>query len=273
MSKTILTPQQEREIIDKYVNLKYSKQKLSKEYNISTGTIDRALKRNNIHIRTVQESNISKYYINQNFFEYENQNANSAYVLGLLASDGCVARNENCIYIELQQSDREILEQVNLLLENQREVKDYIRRNGSKNSKLYFFSKKIKDDLAFYDIIPNKTYEADDFVKNIKIEYIGDFLRGFFDGDGSIVNANGTPKWQLDGVCLKTFQHIQKILNEYFSINVNICENTDARSTIPKYRLYCYSQIKCQKIFNLLYKNTNCIKLHRKYNRFLELLK
>lgn len=142
MSKTILTPQQEREIIDKYVNLKQSKQKLSKEYNISTGTVDRALKRNNIHVRTVQESNISKYYINQNFFEYENQNANSAYVLGLLASDGCVARNENCVYIELQQSDREILEQVNLLLENQREVKDYIRKDGSKNSKLYFFSKK-----------------------------------------------------------------------------------------------------------------------------------
>lgn len=273
MSKTILTKEQEQEIIYKYVNLGYSKQKISIEYNISTGTVHRALKRNNIHIRTVQESNVSKYSINQSFFDYDKQNTYSAYVLGLLAADGCVAEKENMIYIELQQQDRELLEQINILLENERPVKDYTNSNGYKNSKLYFFSKHIKDTLAFYDIIPNKTYKADDFIKHIKLEYVGDFLRGFFDGDGSIVYCNGTPRWQLDGVCLKTFQHIQTILKDYFQIETKICENSDSKSTVPKYRLYCYSKNNCQQIFNLLYSINNCPKLHRKYNHFLELLK
>ena len=272
MSKTILTKEQEKEIIYKYSILGMSKNKLRLEYNVSEGTIKRALLRNNVHLRTIKETNISKYYIQQDFFEYEKQNSNSAYVLGLLASDGTIAKNENMVCIELQQSDREILEKINKVLKNERPIKDYERSNGYKNSKLYFFSRKIKEDLAFYDIIPNKTYEADDFIKNIKIEYFWDFIRGFFDGDGSIVNPNGTIRWQLDGVCLKTLQHIQQIIQDEYNIETKIVFSPDERSTVPKYRLYCYSQEKCKKIFNFMYKD-NCLKLNRKYNHFFELLK
>lgn len=272
MSKTILTKEQEKEIIEKYLK-GISKNKLRLEYSVSEGTIRRALIRNNICLRTIQETNISKYKIKQDFFEYEKQSHDSAYVLGLLASDGTVAKNENMICIELQQSDKEILEQVNSVLENTRPIKDYTRTNGYKNSKLYFFSKKIKQDLAFYDIIPNKTYEAEDFIKNIKIDFFWDFIRGFFDGDGSVTNPNFTIRWQLDGVCHKTLLHIQQILKDIYDIETKIVFNPDIKSTIPKYRLYCYSQEKCHTIFNYMYEDKNCLKLHRKYNRFLELLK
>lgn len=273
MSKTILTKEQEKDIIYKYSVLGISKNKLHLEYKVSEGTIKRCLQRHNIYVRQIQDTNISKYNINQDFFEYNKQNHNSAYVLGLFASDGTVARNENKMCIELQQSDKEVLEQVNLVLENERPVKDYTRSNGYKNSKLYFYSKKMKQDLAFYDIIPNKTYEASDFIKNIKPEYFWDFIRGFWDGDGSITNPNSTIRWQLDGVCLKTLEHIQKILNEKYNIETKIVYSPDEKSTIPKYRLYCYSQEKCHIIFNYMYEKEDCIKLHRKYYRFLELLK
>ena len=273
MSKTILTEEQEKDIIYKYTQLNMSKNKLHLEYGVSEGTIKRVLVRNGIAIRQLQETNISKYKINTEFFEYDKQNSDSVYVLGLLASDGTVARNENMICIELQQSDREILEKVNKLLQNERPVKDYTRSNGYKNSKLYFYSKKMKADLALYDIIPNKTYEADDYIKNIKLEYFWDFIRGFFDGDGSITNSNSGIRWQLDGVCLKTFQHIQQILQDIYDIETKIVFNPDQKSTVPKYRLYCYSQTKCKAIFTFMYPNSNCIKMDRKYNRFLELLK
>lgn len=273
MSKTILTKEQENDIIYKYSVLGISKNKLRLEYNVSEGCIKRCLQRNGIHIRQVEETNISKYSIDESFFEYNKQNSQSAYILGLFASDGTVAKNENMMCIELQQADKEVLEQVNSILRNERPVKDYICGNGYKNSKLYFYSKKMKQDLAFYDIIPNKTYEAKDFIKNIKPEYFWDFIRGFWDGDGSVTNTNGTIRWQLDGVCLETFEHIQEILSDQYGIEVKIVYNLDERSTVPKYRLYCYSQNKCCKIFNHMYKDENCIKLHRKYNRFLELLK
>ena len=142
MSKTILTEEQEKAIIKSYLD-GISQNQLAKNYNVSTGTIRRALIRNNIAIRTVQETNVSKFNINHNFFNINNQTPASAYILGLLASDGWVSKEDNCVCIELQQKDKQILIDVNKALENERPVKDYTRANGFQNSKLYFFLSNI----------------------------------------------------------------------------------------------------------------------------------
>ena len=271
MSKTILTKEQENSIITDYNNGK-SQNQLSKEYQVSTGTIKRALIRNNIKIRSVQETNTSHYKIDENFFGINNQTSESAYVLGLLASDGWVSKEDNCVCIELQQSDKQILNDVNIILKNERPIKDYIRASGYANSKLYFFSKKIKEDLALYDIIPNKTYVDTNFTKNIKYELLPDFLRGFFDGDGCVTSANGGIRWQLDGTSLETFLSILDYLK--YNHITTVLENTaDNSCTIPRYRLYTYSKERTQKIFDLCYYNPSVIKLERKYNTFKTLLK
>ena len=272
MSKTILTKEQEHNIIQEYIAGK-SQNQLAKDYNVSTGTIKRALIRNNIHVRSVQETNVSKYNIIHDFFSLEKQSANSAYILGLLASDGWVDKEGNCVCIELQQSDKQILNDINIVLNNERPIKDYERANGYKNSKLYFFSKQIKNDLKLYDIIPTKTYNPQtNFIKNIKSDFFPDFLRGFFDGDGCITSANCGIRWQLDGTSFLTLSEISKRLEEK-GIEVSINNTTDKTCTIPRYRLYTYSQDKVKKIFDLMYYNENILKLNRKYERFLDLLK
>lgn len=271
MSKTILTQEQEKDIIKLY-NSGISINKLSNNYNVSPGTIRRALTRNNIHIRTIQETNITKYKINHNFFNIHNQTPESAYVLGLLASDGWVSKVDNCVCIELQQSDKQILIDINKVLKNERPIKDYTRASGFSNSKLYFFSKQIKSDLSLYDIIPNKTYYNTNFIKNIKYELYPDFIRGFFDGDGSITSANHSIRWQLDGTSIETFMSIYDYL-KFNHINTILQNTTDNSCTIPRYRLYTYSQDKTKKIFDILYYKNNVLKLNRKYNHFLELLK
>lgn len=271
MSKTILTKEQENAIIKDYIAGK-SQNQLAKDYNISTGTIKRALVRNDIHIRTIQETNISKYNIINDFFKIENQTSESVYILGLLAADGWVSKEDNCVCIELQQKDKQILIDINKTLKNERPIKDYTRANGYKNSKLYFFSKEIKQDLSLYDIVPNKTYLKGNFVKNIKYKFFPDFIRGFFDGDGCITSANQGIRWQLDGSSINTFLDIYKYL-EAKHINVMIDDTTDKTCTIPRYRLYTYSQKKVKQIFDLMYYTDNILKLNRKYNHFLELLK
>ena len=110
-----------------------------------------------------------------------------------MAADGWVSKEDNCVCIELQQNDRQILIDVNQVLGNERPIKDYTRTSGFQNSKLYFFSKQIKDDLSLYDIIPNKTYYDTNFIKNIKSQFYPDFLRGFFDGDGCITYSIRKP--------------------------------------------------------------------------------
>lgn len=271
MSKTILTNEQEKAIIESYVE-GTSQNQLAKNYNVSTGTIRRALVRNKITIRTIQETNISKFNIKHNFFDINNQTPESAYILGLLASDGWVGREDNCVCIELQQSDKQILIDVNQVLGNERPIKDYTRANGFQNSKLYFFSKQIKDDLSLYDIIPNKTYCNTNFIKNIKSQFYPDFLRGFFDGDGCITSANNGIRWQLDGASLETFLSIYDYL-KFNHITTTLENTTDETCTIPRYRLYTYSKEKTNMIFKLMYYNDNILKLNRKYEHFLELLK
>lgn len=271
MSKTILTKEQENAIIESYIN-GISQNQLARDYNVSTGTIKRALIRNQITIRTVQETNVTKFNIDHNFFNMDNQTSNSAYILGLLASDGWVSKENNCICIELQQSDKQILIDVNKILKNERPIKDYIRANGFKNSKLYFFSRQIKEDLSLYDIIPNKTYCDTNFIKNIKYQFYPDFLRGFFDGDGCVTSVNGGIRWQLDGASLETFLSIYDYL-KFNHINTVLENTTDDSCTIPRYRLYTYSKERTNSIFNLIYYNDNILKLNRKYEHFLELLK
>lgn len=273
MSKTILTQEQEQEIVYKYSILKISQNKLSQAYGVSTGTIARALKRNNIEKRTLQETNKSKYNIEESFFNKDNLNANSAYVLGLIASDGWVSARDNCICIELQQSDRQILDDINVALKNERPIKDYERSNGYKNSKLYFFSAQMKTDLKEYDIVPNKTYQLEsNFIKNIPEQYYMDFIRGFFDGDGCITESNGTTKWQLDGASWDTLKSIQTIFKTY-GIDMTIIDTTDETCTISRYRLFTYGKTIANHIFQLLYHSKPELYLKRKYEKFQELLK
>lgn len=271
MNKTILTKEQENAIIVSYIS-GISQNQLAKDYKVSTGTIKRALIRNQIKIRTIQETNTTKFNINHNFFNINNQTSESAYILGLLASDGWVSKEDNCVCIELQQSDKQILIDINKILENERPIKDYTRANGFKNSKLYFFSKQIKEDLRLYDIVPNKTYCNTNFIKNIDYRFYPDFLRGFFDGDGCITVANDGIRWQLDGTSLETFLSIYDYL-KFNHINIILTDTTDNSCTIPRYRLYTYSKEKTSCIFNLIYYNNNLLKLNRKYDHFLELLK
>ena len=268
-----LTLEEEKEICKLYQN-GLSRTKLCEQFHRTDKTIKNILNKYNVHIRTIQESNISKYKINDSFFELNKQTHNTAYILGMLASDGCVARNENCIYIELQREDREILEKINFVLENERPVKDYKTTSGYLNSKLYFFSKKMKEDLKQYSIIPNKTSFNNDFIKNIKSDYYIDYIRGHFDGDGSIKWTNGSITWQIDSTSSKTLYHIQNILNTYKIETKVVLKNDKSIVNLPVYRIYCYGYEKCLKLYKLFYEYPPSVtlRMQRKQQHFAELL-
>lgn len=268
-----LTEKEEQQICELYQN-GVSRIKLCEQFHRTDKTIKNILNKYGIYIRSIQESNISKYKINESFFELNKQTCNTAYILGILASDGCVASQENCIYIELQREDKEILEQINKELQNERPVKDYETTKGYKNSKLYFFSKKIKQDLALYHIIPNKTSYDNDFLSNINPKYYIDYIRGHFDGDGSIKWTGGSINWQIDSTSSKTLYHIQDILNMYGITTRVILKDDKSVVKLPVYRIYCYGYEKCVKIYKLFYKNPPSVtlRMQRKQQHFAELL-
>lgn len=269
MGKTILTQEQINKIIYNYQTLKMSQRNAGKEFGFSEKITKRILQENNIHIRSQSEAR-QKYTIKKGYFK--NQTRNMAYILGILASDGCVASNKNLIYIELQRQDRELLEKINIELENTREIKDYITSRGYENSKIYFYSEEAKNDLALYKIIPNKTYSSEfGFPTNLKKEFYPDYIRGLFDGDGCIKDSNKTPTWEINSTNENLIITIKNFFKEEYGIELKTTIFTKNRN-IPMYRIYCYGQENNKKIFNILYKDTNLF-LKRKKEKFQQLLK
>lgn len=263
----ILTEEQKKQIIYNYSVLKMGQKQSGAFIPVSDSVVKKVLKENGIHIRTVQEVNVNKFFVNHYYFK--SQSADMGYWLGILGSDGCVNRKENQVYIELQRKDKELLEKLNLTIENQRPIKDYEDSRGYENSKLYFYSKEIKKDLAEYKIIPNKTYDKNyGFPYLLNKKYYKDYLRGLFDGDGSIKKGTSVT-WQVDSGSLEIILEIQKFLKEQGIETEYIIL---PKKNINIYRIYCYGKEKLQKIYNLLYTTDSSLFLKRKRDKIEEYL-
>jgi len=259
----ILTKEQEEQIIYNYTILRYGQKKSGAFIPVSDKVVKKVLLKYNIPIKSIQETNVNKFFVNHNYFK--EQSEDMAYWIGILGSDGCVNRNENQIYIELQRRDKELLEKLNSTIENQRPVKDYETAKGYENSKLYFYSAEIKKDLAKYKIIPNKTYDSNyGFPRLLKKEYYKDYIRGLFDGDGSIKKGSSLT-WQIDSGSFEIILEIQKFLKEQ---GIETQYTVLQKKNVDIYRIYCYGEEKIKKIYNLIYNTESSLFMKRKKDKF-----
>ena len=263
----ILTKEQEDKIIYNYTILKYGQKKSGAFIPVSDKIVKKVLLKHNIPIKTIQETNVNKYFINPDYFKKQSEDV--GYWIGILGSDGSVNKNKNEIYIELQRQDRELLEKLNSTIENQRPVRDYETARGYENSKMYFYSAEIKKDLKEFKIIPNKTYDKNyGFPFKLNKKYYKDYLRGLFDGDGSIKYGNSLT-WQVDSGSLEIILELQKFLKENdIETQYTICP----KQNIDIYRLYCYGKDKIEKIYNLMYNTNSTLFLKRKKDKFKKFL-
>ena len=263
----ILTKEQENKIIYNYTVLKYGQKKSGAFIPVSDKIVKKILLKHNIPIKSIQETNVNKYFINHDYFKKQSEDV--GYWIGILGSDGSVNRNKNEIYIELQRQDRELLEKLNSAIENQRPVRDYETARGYENSKIYFYSAEIKKDLKEFKIIPNKTYDKSyGFPFKLNKEYYKDYLRGLFDGDGCIKYGNSLT-WQVDSCSLEIILELQKFLKENdIETQYTICP----KQNIDIYRLYCYGKDKIEKIYNLMYNTNSTLFLKRKKDKIKKFL-
>ena len=95
-----------------------------------------------------------------------------------------------CVKLELNKKDREILEDIQKEMKNEIPIRDCKARGRTgESSILYINSKHIAMKLADYGMIPNKSLVLQ-FPKWLDKKLVPHFLRGYFDGDGSI-NKSG----------------------------------------------------------------------------------
>lgn len=110
----------------------------------------------------------------------------SAYWAGFLFADGCVD-SKNRVRLMLQELDEAHI----VKFQNFVEANDYAIQqcSGYTRRALEFTSSDMCHDLAKFGIVPNKTLISSPPAPDRLGEYLPDFLRGLFDGDGTICES------------------------------------------------------------------------------------
>ena len=199
-------------------------------------------------------------YVNNNYFS--EQNNRMAYIMGFFAADGNVSKNGNRIQSQLSLKDKGHLEMIQSEIGGC-EVYEY-ESNGYKSCGWHCCSSQIKKDLAVYGIIPHKTGTLS-IPKVLDKQYWKDFIRGYFDGDGSICK-DGTG---FRVTITSANKEILEDINSYFEENGIKPSNLykDHNNICIRFR----SQASID-IYNLLYYN-DCLCLKRKKEKYIELMK
>lgn len=257
------TDEQVAYIIDKYLNENYTLKQLGREFECNYGTIRNLLNKHNIQ----SKGNKQGYPRNEYYFNVIDS-INKAYWLGFLYADSCIHSNNYEISINI--TDKEHIEKFKLAIgaTNHKIIETNDKR--WKNAKtLYQFTikdKQLHTDLIKWGCVPQKTFQICE-IPNIPRNYVSHFIRGYFDGDGSLHYLQGTNNYRISFTSgSKEFlEDIKKELQVNVSIESHKEENT--------YQLQISGRKQIEKILNYLYQNSLPeIRLDRKYNTYLDCL-
>lgn len=256
------TDEQVAYIIDKYLNEKYTLKQLGREFNCSYGTIKNLLNKHNIQSRgNKQGYPRNEYYFNKIDTEEK------AYWLGFLYADGCVHTNNYEISINI--TDRDHVEKFKTAIGAiNHKITETNDKRFSNAKTLYQFTikdKQLHQDLIKWGCIPQKSLLLNK-IPNIPRDYVSHFIRGYFDGDGSLHYLQGTNNYRISFVGTKNFLNdIQKELITNVSLQ--------SGGTGKAYTLQIAGRKQVERILNYLYNNsTESIRLNRKYQTYLKCL-
>src|SRR3990167_7600233 len=216
-----------------------------------------------------------KYKVNDDFFKVWSHE--SAYVLGLIASDGCISKDLKRLEFKQSEKDRELLENLVILLESTYPVlSSYSTSLGKKypTATLTITSPDICSDLNSFGIGPRKSLVLE-WITVVPDEYFSSFVRGYLDGDGCVdeykdkrlneytrlrIRFSGTKNF-VHGL----YDHIYKTLD----IIGNISEVKSAKN---HYEL-SYRSTSAEKLGTWIYQDsTQYTRLSRKYQTFVKIV-
>lgn len=224
----------------------------------------------------------NKYKVNLDFFKkWTNE---MAYVLGFLYADGNVgdsAKSSRTNYFSFSSKDKEIIEQIRLVMGSNHPIdrreprlvkfSDGRLAHAGEVFRLRIGSRRMFVDLLALGLIPRKSKVID--FPDVPKKYLGDFVRGYFDGDGCVHLRTGYDI--IGGISIKqlsiTFTsgskefllELNDALNKKFSIKTRRTYESKRA-----YQLKFYTEESIQ-LFERMYENVKGeLFLKRKFDIF-----
>lgn len=251
---------------------KLSINQIAKELRLSTIRISEILRKNNL-INSPNRVKLkpSKYNIDENFFK-KIDTEQKAYVLGFLYADGCISENKNSFSIGLKKQDEKILLEILKVMQSNQILYYHKSRYSNKNKYtekacLNICNKILHTDLINLGLTPRKSltlvFPSTDI---LPINLQRHFMRGYFDGDGSIYITQQSFRVNL----ISTKEFCDTYLNILPTNNVNIRKENRTIENVWYFVIAKLNDI--ESIYKFFYENAT-IFLDRKKNKFDEFIK
>lgn len=153
-------------------------------------------------------------YQNVNSQFFERQDAVSNYILGYWLADGYISNRSGGKYFSIASIDLEHLESIKNIMQ----IKTNFISNNNCNI-MVVGNKKLVDNIIKLGGKYRKTkiIKINDIKFNKK--YFYDFLRGYFDGDGSVIKQKKNNKIYFGGICFTGSENIIKSLYKILRVN------------------------------------------------------
>jgi hypothetical protein len=235
-----------------------------------------------------------KYTLNENYFEIIDSEEKS-YWLGFIYADGFITKRkpghgQHVLGITLAEKDH--VEKFANSIGTNKPVKTYEKKNafGKKNGssyehKLALISNKLVSDIEKLGVVENKTFLLSE-IPTIPKEYIKDFIRGYFDGDGSVFIINRkAPRNTKNGLKIYTGQNLGITICGTFKFLNSLVEEIN-EPDIPKTCIYkelrrqtdtwsikLASDKRSWVFYNYIYGHNPKIYMARKKEKFESLIK
>lgn len=254
------TAEQEKNICCLYQKDKFNGYQIAKIYHTYPHAIYRVLEKNNVK-RYLQEEQVKKYHANKNAFN-DLAREETAYWLGFIFADGHV-HNRRRLQINLAIKDKELVVRLQSFLKTESPVFEVLNIEYPQ----------VRFSVSDFDIgkrLCELGMEDKDFrviTSAIPRTSLSHFIRGFFDGDGS-VNKRIAGKYR-EAVSFVGSCQFMSWLRDTLAImaETNPKRKIQKNSKSDVYYLTFCGRKQCLKVHDFLYKNAT-IYLERKKQTF-----
>ncbi len=215
------------------------------------------------------------YEINEKYFE-DIDNEEKSYFLGIIFADGYLNEKRNYMSLTLQYNDIDILEKLKTSINTNKPLQLIKRKekNTKNQYRLLITRKKIVNDLKKLGVNQNKSLtETPNKLDKINNNLLIHFLRGYYDGDGSITfyKTRNTFNSTINICCtIEFFNFFSDFIYNNLKIKCNLSKRYKDEKNIFDLRI-CGNR-NVNKFLDFLYKDSS-IYLKRKWEKYNEFKK
>lgn len=267
------------EILEKY-DKGQSITSLNKEYH--TTKIRDLLIQNNRKVpesRKGQGGAKRKYSLNENYFECLDSK-DKAYFLGFIYADGFITKRssgQNILGITLAES--EPLDKFKKYINCNKPIGVYKKTNSysdkSIEHKLALVSDKLVSDIEKLGVVERKTLVLT--FPDLPEELIPHFIRGYFDGDGSVfIHKDCRPEYDIKYLGIDicgTKEFLEGLSSHLDFLDENPCIYKEKRKETNCWNIKFASNIRSLNLYHYMYKDCDDLYLSRKKEIFENFIK